>query len=217
MSSVDMLSTRIDLGAGRERLVDLLERLRLDLDRQPGPMRARALDRRRDAAGQADVVVLDQDRVERGRRDGSCAPPARTAYFSSARSVGVVLRVSRTVMRPPAASTNRRARVAMPESRCRKLSAVRSPISSARAEPRHLGDLVAGAAAVAVAAWRAVDTHAGLELPERLERDVEAGEHAVGLGEEHAARPQRRRARSPSVVMSPPPTSSSSARRTMSR
>ena len=38
-------------------------------------------------------------------------------------------------MRPPAASTNRRARVAMPDSRCRKLSAVRSPTSSARAAP----------------------------------------------------------------------------------
>ena len=78
-------------------------------------------------------------------------PPARTAYFSSARSVGVVLRVSRTVMRPPAASTNRRVSVAMPERRCRKLSAVRSAVSISAAAPAHLGDDGAGLAAIAVA------------------------------------------------------------------
>ena len=38
-------------------------------------------------------------------------------------------------MRPPAASTNRRVSVAMPERRCRKLSAVRSAVSSAAAAP----------------------------------------------------------------------------------
>ena len=55
------------------------------------------------------------------------APPARTAYFSSTRSVGVVLRVSRIVMRPPAASTNRRARVAMPDRPLEKVE--RSPLA----------------------------------------------------------------------------------------
>ena len=54
-------------------------------------------------------------------------------------------------MRPPAASTNRRVSVAMPDSRCRKLSAVRSAVSIAPAEPRTLGDDVARRAAIAVA------------------------------------------------------------------
>ena len=63
-------------------------------------------------------------------------PPTRTAYFSSARSLGVVFRVSRIVIRPPDASTKRRVSVAMPDSRCRKLSATRSAVSSARAGPR---------------------------------------------------------------------------------
>ena len=65
------------------------------------------------------------------------APPMRTAYFSSRRKPGVVLRVS--VMRrlvPWAAAVKARARVATPESRCRKLSAVRSAASRAAAEPR---------------------------------------------------------------------------------
>ena len=60
--------------------------------------------RRRDAAGQPDVVVLDQDAVVEASR-WLVPPPARTAYFSSSRSPGVVLRVSSTTMRPAAAST----------------------------------------------------------------------------------------------------------------
>ena len=90
-------------------------------------------------------------------------------------------------MRPPPASTNRRARVAIPESRCRKLSAVRSPTSSARADPRTTAISSPGRARIAVALVR-LDADAGLELAERLERDVEPGQHAVGLDEEHAAR-----------------------------
>ena len=55
-------------------------------------------------------------------------------------------------MRPPAASTNRRVSVAMPDSRCRKLSAVRSAVSSAAADAAHFGDDVARRAALAVGA-----------------------------------------------------------------
>ena len=65
------------------------------------------------------------------------AAAARTAYFSSARSPGVVLRVSRIVAPvPSSASTNRRVSVAMPERRPRRLSAVRSPVRTARRGPR---------------------------------------------------------------------------------
>ena len=63
-------------------------------------------------------------------------PPAATAAFSSARSPGVVLRVSRMRAPVPAtASTKRAVRVAMPERWPRKLSAVRSATSSAAAGP----------------------------------------------------------------------------------
>ena len=64
-------------------------------------------------------------------------PPARTAAFSSARRPGSVLRVSRMRASPPAAaaSTNRRVMVAIPERWHRKLSAVRSPVSTGRRGP----------------------------------------------------------------------------------
>ena len=59
-------------------------------------------------------------------------PPVRTAYFSSARRPGVVLRVSVTrTLAPSAAATKAWVSVAIPERRCRKLTAVRSPASSA--------------------------------------------------------------------------------------
>ena len=57
----------------------------------------------------------------------------RTAYFSSARRPGVVLRVSRTIAPVPArASAQRRVSVATPERWHSKLSADRSAVSSSR-------------------------------------------------------------------------------------
>ena len=100
------------------------------------------------------------------------------------------------VMRPPLASTKRRARVAMPDSRCRKLSAVRSPTSSARADCVDLrDDLAARGDGVAVASMRASMRDPGIELAERLERHLEAGQHTVRFDQEHAARLLRRRHR----------------------
>ena len=77
-------------------------------------------------------------------------PPQRTAYFSRSRNVGVVFRVSRTVMRPAAASTYVRVSVAMPLRRCRKLSAVRSAVEQRPRPPEHLGDDGRRVAALAV-------------------------------------------------------------------
>ena len=63
-------------------------------------------------------------------------PPRRTAYFSSARRPGVVLRVSRTAAPEPAtASTHRAVAVATPERWQSRLSAVRSAVSSERVGP----------------------------------------------------------------------------------
>src|SRR5256885_6501768 len=63
-------------------------------------------------------------------------PPARTAYFSSCRQPGVVLRVSRILAPVPSiAATNCAVSDAIPDRRWRKLSATRSAESSARALP----------------------------------------------------------------------------------
>lgn len=60
-------------------------------------------------------------------------PPHRTAYFSSARSPGVVLRVSRTfAFVPSSTSAQARVAVAIPESLQSRLSALRSPVSRSR-------------------------------------------------------------------------------------
>jgi len=84
--------------------------LRLDLDRQAGTMRTARSDSRRTPPRHG-VVVLDQDRVGTAQAMVRRAA-ARTAY-SPASAARLVLRVSRMVIRPPAASTNRRARLAM--------------------------------------------------------------------------------------------------------
>ena len=63
-------------------------------------------------------------------------PPTDTARFSSRRRSGVVLRVSRIFAFVPAtASTNPRVMVAMPDMRCRKFRATRSPVRMPRADP----------------------------------------------------------------------------------
>src|SRR6266446_3067627 len=63
-------------------------------------------------------------------------PPQRTAYFSSARRPGVVLRVQQMRARVPATRrTNSCVAVATPERRPSRLSAVRSAPSMARAGP----------------------------------------------------------------------------------
>ena len=75
----------------------------------------------------------------------------------------------------------------MPDRRCRKLSAVRSAISRAAGRADDSGDLVAGRAPVAVVLWKR-DLDSRIDLTERLDGDVEAGQHAVDLDEKHAAR-----------------------------
>ena len=54
-----------------------------------------------------------------------------------------------------------------------------------------LGDLLAGAARIAVALQRR-RADGGIELPERLDGDVESRDDAIGFGEKDAARAQRR-------------------------
>ena len=104
-------------------------------------------------------------------------PPAATAAFSSARSPGVVLRVSRTrAPLPSTARTKRAVSVATPDRCPSRLSAVRSPASSARAGPE------TRAAATGTSSLHSALDHdrvegAGARLPESLGGGLEAEQH----------------------------------------
>ena len=93
------------LGSARERLVELVERVHLDLDRQ---RRLDARERPRSPAamppGDGDVVVLDQDRVVQARRGGSCRrrrqrPPCRAPQ--AGRRLAGVEHLGRRARPPP--------------------------------------------------------------------------------------------------------------------
>src|SRR5712691_11117258 len=147
----------------------------------------------------------------------STPPPIRTAYSSSARRPGVVLRV--WVIRvplPATASTARRVSVAIPESRCRKLRATRSPPSTARADARTLARVApvstqppsAIRASSSAHASSSRNTSAATAIPATTNRPSATNRAAAGRS---AATPSRR------VVTSSRTRSSASARRTSSR
>ena len=108
-------------------------------------------------------------------------------------------------MRPPAASTNRRAQRRDAGQPLQKVE--RGPLADQQRARRaaDLGDLRRRAAQRSPSRLARDAPHAGLELPERLERDVEPGEHAVGFHQEHAARASAPARTVASVVTSPPP------------
>ena len=91
-------------------------------------------------------------------------PPQRTAYFSSARRPGVVLRVSRTrAPVPSSASTQRCVSVATPDRWHSRLSAVRSAVRSRRVGAVTRAISVPGSttdpSATSCSNWLAVDPH----------------------------------------------------------
>jgi hypothetical protein len=214
MSAVAMLSDEDRLGAGRERLIDLIERLRFDLDRQPGRC-ARAL---ATAAvtppAEANVVVLDEDRVEEA--DAMVRRPAGAdrVLFEHSQRRGRLARVEDRDA--PAGRVDEPARArGDPESRCRKLSAVRSATSRARADPR----------------TTAISSPAAHESPSRLcastrtpgsiRRNASKATSSPASTQSALTRNTPRACCEDgtvaSVVRSPSRTSSSSARFTMSR
>ena len=165
-------------------------RSRLDFDRQAGPMRARASTAA--STPPARRMWLSLIRIaSKSPTRWLVAPPARTAYFSSARSVGVVLRVSRMVMRPPAASTNcararRDARQALQEIQRRALGDEQRPRRAG--DDRNLFTRDAGVA-VGFCGFETGSRPLGYgHLAKRFEGDVQAGEDAGRLGEKHAMR-----------------------------
>ena len=121
--------------AGRQRLFDLLERAAFDLDRQFRGMRSCAAHRRTDAPGQRRMVFLDQDRVDTVRRGDWSAARRDGRLLQRTQSRGRLARVENPVPVPSIAATQRAVSVATPDSRCRKLSAVRSAVRIAAAEP----------------------------------------------------------------------------------
>jgi hypothetical protein len=120
------------------------------------------------------------------------APPARTAYFSSARSVGVVLRVSRI----PSAGRLDEASCAGGDARQPLQEIERRPLADEQRarEADDVGHVLADAAIVAVrAADRDREAGARLQPPKHLERDVHPRQDAVGFHQKDATRAKARR------------------------
>ena len=131
------MSSRIDVGAGGERLLELRRPSALRIRSSPGGRRRRArvrsrARRRRPPTRWLSLMSTASSRPKRW----FAPPPQRTAYFSRARRPGVVLRVQTIAAWVPAtACTSARVAVATPERWPRRLSAVRSPVRIARAGP----------------------------------------------------------------------------------
>ncbi len=161
--------------------------------------------------GDGQVVVLDQHaRAEVGPVVRAAARPDR--QLSSARAPGKVLRVSAMRARLPAiAFTKARVRVAIPDRRCRKFSAVRSARSRPRAEPRPGAGLAPAADLVAVARVRSRcgcrRPRAGTPRPPRRVRPP-----PPARGRRCSPTPRSSGPTVASVVTSPRPRSSSRAR-----
>ena len=143
-------------------------------------------------------------------------PPMRTAYFSSARSVGVVFRVSRIVIRPPDASTKRR--VMRGHARQPLQEVERDPLGrEQRARgPSHLADDCPRLARRALVDPR---RQHGRRIDEREGRggDRHPSDDERGFGQQHAVARAHPPARSRSSSRRRAPMSSASARLTRSR
>ena len=188
-----------------------VERLRFDLDRQPGPVPRARVDRGLHAAGQPDVVVLDQDRVEQADAMVRRAAGADGVFLQRAQRRRRLARVedgdapAGRVDEPP----RQRGDAGQPLQEIERRPLADEQRARRARRPRRSRRPRAHASPSCV---RRSTSHAGLELAKRLERDVEAGEHAVGLRPGTRRAPAAPPATVASVVTSPAPTSSSSAR-----
>ncbi len=112
-------------------------------------------------------------------------PPARTAAFSSARSPGSVLRVSRIRTPPPAAWTNARVRVATPDQVTEEVERGALAAQDRPHRPEDPAELVAGRDRVAVLhPPRHGDVR--IELPVHLVDRLRPRQHPVLTGDEAA-------------------------------
>ena len=145
---------------------------------------ARARAHRVGDADAGEVVVLHQHEVRQRAAVVHAAAGAHRGLLERTQAGQRLAGVPAPAPRSPAASTKRRVAVATPERWHRKLSAVRSPVSTDRSGPRHLADL--GARARRRRRRRRSQSTCTLrvELREHLGRARGAGEHAVGAGDD---------------------------------
>ena len=176
-----MLSSSTASTPSFERLGELVERvdLELDLDEVAGRAPSRAAAPRVTPPAIATWLSLISIASSRPKR-WLAPPPSRTASFSRMRRPGRGLAgaddlglVARRSHRPASGS-----RVATPDSRHTRLSAVRSAASTGRARPRITRDLLAAFDAGCRPAHSTLDLERRVEQLERHQRRFEPGEHA---------------------------------------
>ena len=177
---MDLLERQVveqdDVGAGVDRGLDVGEALRLDLDQHLLAGRLHPLDGFGDAAGEPDVVVLDQDAVVEAGAMVAAAAGAHRVLLERAQRRRRLARVEHgDPVRGGVDETPRQrgdARQALQE-------VERGPLrrQHQRRRAADLGGDVARLAPIAVTIPER-DVHRGIELTERLCRHVEAGEHA---------------------------------------
>ena len=184
------LSSSTDGCAGGQRLVQLLQRLDFDLDRQSGCGGQRPAHRRPDAPGEPLVVVLDQDGgVEPGAMVGAAAAAHRVLLEDAQRRRGLAGIEDGDAARGgvhEARGQGRDAREPLQEVQRDPLGREQGPGPSG-----HFGHRLAGFAAGPVAPAHGED-RVGVELPEGRFGDPDAGDHQRRLGDDDAARLHRR-------------------------
>jgi hypothetical protein len=109
--------------------------LDLDLHRNRSPPAFGRRHRQGDRTGRHDVIFLDEDSVEQPHAMIVAAADAHRVFLRRAQSRNGLAGVEQAAMRAFEELAKACAAVAVPHSSCRKLSAVRSPVSSARAGP----------------------------------------------------------------------------------
>ena len=169
-----------------QRIVDVGEALRLDFDGQARAPRARAPDGLDDAAGDADVVVLDEHAVVQADAMVDAAAAAHRVLGERAKRRHALAGVEN---RHPAGG-----RVDEPPRQRRDAGQVLEEIEGgafARQERRRAAADVrarlAGRACIAIR-LHALEASRRIDLVEHLTGDVEPRQHARALGEEHAPR-----------------------------
>ena len=144
-------------------------------------------------------------------------PPHRTAYFSSSRQPGVVLRVSRIFAgEPAAASTNFRVSVATPLSRWRKFRAVRSAARIDRSGPATVASDGAAFDGRAVGDG-GVKVRVGIDGAAHQRRGGQPGDDARRAGDERGASPRSSAGMVARLVRSPVVPRSSARASSISR
>ena len=192
ISPSDRLSSRILSAPAASASSTCSRRLRLDFDRQPGTVTSRVRSTAAvDAAGEPDVIVLDQHRVEQSDAMVRRAAGAHRVFLERAQRRRGLSGVEHGD--PPARRVDESAR-ARRDAR-EPLEKIERGALRGQAAPRRtddFGDFLACPAASPSCLCASKESCgltvlAARDLAEGFERHVEPGDDAVGLDEEHAA------------------------------